>query len=211
VVKNFGPPQSSQGVHFSLESGEIAAVMGRNGAGKSTFLRIAATLLKMDQGSLSYFDTPLQGNEKEIRSQLGVSLHTSMLYSNLTAEENLAFFARMYGVRDVDKRLDEVFQLIHFNERRKQRVGTLSRGLEQRLALGRAMLHRPRILLLDEPFTGLDLDSLLWVEETLLEFRNQGGSVIFVSHDFERILPLAHSIYVLHSGLFSKIGTSHEK
>ncbi len=205
LVKNYGRHRVLKGIQFSLGPGQIAVLMGRNGAGKSTFIRIAATLLKMDQGSLFYFGNPLDGNEVNIRRQLGVTLHASMLYSDLTAEENLTFFANLYDLDNVGERLDEVFKIIHMNDQRKQRVRTLSHGMVQRLTLGRAILHHPRILLLDEPFTGLDFDSLQWMEEALVNFRDKGGSVIFVSHDFEHIPDLANSAFILHDGFIVTI------
>lgn len=205
LYKSFGRRRILKGVDLTLETGQIVALMGRNGAGKTTLLRILATLLQADTGKLTFFGSSLKGNEPSIRARLGVALHAPMLYPDLTAEENLVFFARLYEVNGVGSRLDSIFKQIHLEGQRRQSVGTLSRGMTQRLALGRALINRPELLLLDEPFTGLDLESVRWIEQTLSDFRSEGGTVLYVSHDFERIPQLADQGYILHQGVLTPL------
>lgn len=203
LAKSYGRQKVLSGLNFFTQSGEVAAIMGVNGAGKTTFLRILATLTRPEEGSISYFGLPLKQNEPQIRRRLGVVLHAPMLYFDLTAEENLTFYARLYGVEKVNLRLEEVFEQIDLRKRRTQIVRSMSRGMQQRLAIGRALLNQPELLLLDEPFNGLDLDSAGSVEKIIGEMSNREGTVVFVSHDFERVNRLASKTWVLEHGGFS--------
>lgn len=203
VAKSYGRQKVLSDLSFSAEKGEIAAIMGANGAGKTTLLRILATLTRPEYGFISYFGLSLKGNEQAIRKQLGVVLHSPMLYYDLTAEENLSFFARLYGIGNAKERLEEVFDQIDLCKRRNQTVRSMSRGMQQRLAIGRALLNRPEVLFLDEPFSGLDLDSVERLEKIISKTSDQGGTVVFISHDFERVTRLAAKTWVLHQGKLS--------
>jgi len=200
LSKGFGRQPVFSDLNFTAEKGEICAIMGANGAGKTTLLRILATLTQPDNGQVSVFSLPVKGNEQAIRRRIGVTLHATLLYSDLTGEENLSFFASLYGIEKPKERLDEVFELIRLSNQRKKIVSTLSRGMKQRLAIGRAILNRPEVLLLDEPFTGMDLESVENLEGLIQEMSKGGGTVVYVSHDFEQVAGLATKAWFLRQG-----------
>jgi heme exporter protein A len=200
VSKSFGRQPVLCDLNFTIDKGEIVAIMGANGAGKTTLLRILATLTRPDKGLVTIFGLPIKGNEKAICKKIGVSLHAAMLYADLTAEENLSFFAHLYQVKNPDERLEEIFSEIRISNQRKKIVRNLSRGMQQRLAIGRALLNRPDLLLLDEPFTGMDLDSVENLEQLIRGVGANGGTVVYVSHDFERVTHLSGKAWFLQRG-----------
>ncbi len=201
LEKRFIRQRVLRGVNFTLQRGQIVAIMGQNGAGKTTLLRILAGLLRAESGTLTYFDGTSGAENATLRRKLGVSLHAPMLYPDLSAAENLTFFAQLYGVQEVETRVNELLARVGLTAQHQQRVSTLSRGMTQRLSIARALINAPQILLLDEPFTGLDLDSAQKMEAVLREFCAEGGAVAYVSHDLGRIPDLADAAYILHAGI----------
>ena len=191
-----------RGLSFSASEHETVALMGPNGAGKTTFLNILATLTAPEAGIVTYYGLPSKGNESEIRRRLGIVSHQLMLYADLTAEENLQFYAKMYTLQKSEQRIDEIFELVHLNKQRRQVVRTLSRGMQQRLAIGRALLHDPQILFLDEPFTGLDAAAAERMIELLQKVVSQEKTVVMVSHSFKEVSLLANRALLLQSGSF---------
>ncbi len=203
LVKRFGLKAVLRGMDFSVEPGEFVALLGPNGAGKTTFLRILASLSRPTMGSVNIAGYSLPGQASAVRRRLGVVSHLPLLYGDLTAEENLRFYARMYDVPDADKRITEVLDLVGLLSRRKDLVRTFSRGMQQRLAIGRAVLHDPDVMLFDEPHTGLDQDACLMLDRVLSEVAARGRTVVMTSHDLARVADLASRFDVLSRGVIA--------
>jgi heme exporter protein A len=203
LVKRFGLKAVLRGIDFSVESGEFVALLGPNGAGKTTFLRILASLSRPTLGSVTIAGFSLPGQASAVRRRLGIVSHLPLLYGDLTAEENLRFYARMYDVPHADKRISEVLDLVGLLPRRRDLVRTFSRGMQQRLAIGRAVLHDPEVMLFDEPHTGLDQDACLMLDTVLREVAARGRTVVMTSHDLARVADLASRFDVLSRGVIT--------
>jgi heme exporter protein A len=203
LVKRFGLKTVLRGMDFSVEAGEFVALLGPNGAGKTTFLRILASLSRPTLGSVKIAGYALPGQAAAVRSRLGVVSHLPLLYGDLTADENLRFFARMYSISDADHRISEVLELVGLLARRRDLVRTFSRGMQQRLAIGRAVLHEPEVVLFDEPHTGLDQDACLMLDNVLKEVAARGRTVVMTSHDLARVADLASRFDVLSRGVIT--------
>ncbi|MFN2195322.1 MAG: ABC transporter ATP-binding protein, partial [Anaerolineales bacterium] len=146
LVKRFGPKVVLRGLNFDVKQGEFVALLGPNGAGKTTFLRILASLSRPTLGEVQVAGHYLPGDAAAVRRRLGVVSHLPLLYGDLTAEENLQFFGRMYGLQQLEPRITEVLELVGLEKRRRDLVRTFSRGMQQRLAIGRAVLHDPDVI-----------------------------------------------------------------
>ena len=202
ITKNFGHKRVLRGLEFCAYSHETIALLGANGAGKTTLLNILSTLLSPDEGKVSYFGLPLKDNEASIRSRLGVVSHQLFLYSDLSAEENLRFFARLYAIAEYEQRVNQMLELIDLKKQRQQVVRTFSRGMQQRLAIGRALLNDPSILFLDEPFSGLDQNMSNRMTQLLQQIVSQDKTVIMASHNYQEVASLASRALFLKDGLF---------
>jgi len=176
------------------------ALMGANGAGKTTLLRILACLTSPSSGSARIEGWDIEREAQRVRRLVGFVAHQPYLYDELTAEENLLFFSKMYAVKDAGKRTAQLLLKVGLEKRAGERVSVLSRGQVQRLSLARALLHAPRLLLLDEPDTGLDEEGLGLVEQVLVEHSAGGGAVLFTTHQLERALKLADHLVMLSKG-----------
>jgi heme exporter protein A len=203
LIKRFGLKTVLRGLDFQVEPGEFVALLGPNGAGKTTFLRILASLSRPTMGEVRIAGHRLPGQAEAVRASLGVVSHMPLLYSDLTAEENLRFFARMYGLREVDVRLTEVLAMVGLEARRRDLVHTYSRGMQQRLAIGRALLHDPNVMLFDEPYTGLDQDASAMLDQVLQTVAGQGRTVVMTSHDLARAENLATRFDILSRGVIT--------
>jgi len=203
LVKRFGIKPVLRGLDFSVETGEFVALLGPNGAGKTTFLRILASLSRPTLGSVSIAGYALPGQASYVRHRLGVVSHLPLLYGDLTAEENLRFYARMYGIDHADLRISEVLEIVGLAPRRKDLVRTYSRGMQQRLAIGRAVLHDPEVVLFDEPHTGLDQDACQMLDNVLREVAARGRTVVMTSHDLARVADLASRFDILSRGVIA--------
>lgn len=201
LVKRFGLKTVLRGVDFSAESGEFVAILGPNGAGKTTFLRILSSLSRPTMGDVRIAGYRLPSQASFVRQHLGVVSHLPLLYGDLTADENLRFYGRMYGVENLKDRMDEVLGIIGLTSRRRDLVRTYSRGMQQRLTIGRAILHNPDVLLLDEPHTGLDQDASAMLDTTLREVGGMGRTVVMTSHDLARAGDLASRFDILSKGV----------
>jgi heme ABC exporter ATP-binding subunit CcmA len=189
-----------RGVDLTLAPGKTLALMGANGAGKTTLLRILAGLLRPVSGELYYFGAPLKGNETEIRRRLGVVSHQLWLYPDLTAAENLTLFARLYSLEQIPEKVTRALASVGLVAQRQTRVRSLSRGMQQRLALARAWLHEPPVLLLDEPFSGVDTASTTQIMTLLHQKKQEGSSIVLVSHSIAEVAALADEVIFLHRG-----------
>ena len=200
LVKRFGLKTILSGLDFEVHSGEFVALLGPNGAGKTTFLRILASLSRPTLGQVSIAGYELPKEAAAVRARLGVVSHLPLLYNDLTAEENLRFYARMYGLTNPEARIDEVLKIVGLHKRSKDLVRTYSRGMQQRLAIGRAVLHNPDVMLFDEPYTGLDQDASSMLDEVLKTVASQGRTVVMTSHDLARTEELATRFDILSRG-----------
>jgi len=196
----YGESHVLQGVTLTVERGTVTAVLGRNGAGKTTLLQVLALLQQPSEGELLYDGQPADKLETSFRRRLGFIGHESFLYDELTVEENLLFYARLYGLERARERIAEVLEEMALAHRRASLVRQLSRGLKQRLALARAWLHRPDLLLLDEPATGLDAPTRERLHGWLAGCHRQGRTVILSSHDLRESLRPATRVLLLEDG-----------
>jgi len=203
LVKRFGLKTVLRGMDFSVEPGEFVALLGPNGAGKTTFLRILSSLSRPSIGHVSIAGYSLPNQAASVRRRLGVVSHLPLLYGDLTAEENLRFYARMYNVALAEKRISDVLEMVGLASRRRDLVRTFSRGMQQRLAIGRAVLHDPEVMLFDEPHTGLDQDACLMLDTVLQEVAARGRTVVMTSHDLARVADLASRFDVLSRGVIT--------
>jgi heme exporter protein A len=208
LVKRFGMKTVLNSLDFQVNQGEFVALMGPNGAGKTTFLRILSSLSKPNSGRVSIAGFIIPSQAAEVRYQLGVVSHQPMLYGEFTAEENLLFFGRLYGVKLLEQRISIVLGQVGLADQRKSLVKTFSRGMQQRLSIARAILHDPQVLLLDEPYTGLDQDACEMLDTVLRQDASTGRTVVMTSHDLTRAADLATRFDVLSHG---KIRASVEK
>ena len=203
LIKRFGLKTVLRGLDFHVEAGDFVALLGPNGAGKTTFLRILASLSRPSMGEVSIAGYRLPDQAAAVRRRLGVVSHLPLLYGDLTAEENLRFYGRMYGVIDLQRRVAEVLDLVGLTARRRDLVRTFSRGMAQRLAIGRAVLHNPDVMLFDEPHTGLDQDASVMLDTVLREVAALGRTVVMTSHDLSRAGDLASRFDVLSKGVIT--------
>jgi len=197
VWKSYGDTQALRDVWLGVRRGLVLAVLGPNGAGKSTLLRVAGGIARPNRGDVRLDGRPL-ATDPSVRRRVGFAGHLSFLYGHLTAEENLRFYAQLYG-SDPERTLDQLdrFGLMPY---RRRPVRTLSRGLVQRVSLARALLHDPQVVLLDEPFTGLDLDAARMFRETIADLRAGGRGVVMATHAWADAQELADEAVVLVSG-----------
>ena len=203
LIKRFGSKTVLCGLDFEVHQGEFVALLGPNGAGKTTLLRIIASLSRPTLGTVQVAGYQLPAQAAAVRARLGVVTHLPLLYGDLTADENLRFYGRMYGVIELNPRIEEVLEMIGLVARRHDLVRTFSRGMQQRLAIGRAILHDPEVMLFDEPHTGLDQDACDMLDGLLRDVAGRGRTVIMTSHDLARIEDLATRFDVLSRGVIA--------
>jgi heme exporter protein A len=203
LAKTFGLQPVLRGVDFEVAPGEFAALLGPNGAGKTTLLRILATLARPSFGQARIAGFPLPAGADEVRRRLGVVSHHPLLYGDLTAEENLLFYARMYGLAQPAPRINTVLEQVGLAARRRDLVRTFSRGMQQRLAIGRAVLHDPEVMLFDEPYTGLDPDASAMLDGVLRDVAARGRTVLMTTHDLARALAVADRLMILAHGVIA--------
>jgi heme exporter protein A len=200
LTKQFGPFLALRGIDLDIQPGEFVTIVGPNGAGKTTLLRILATLSRPTHGHVAIAGHALPKGADEARRQIGLLSHQPLLYGDLTAEENLRFFGKMYDVPRLEARLLELLGRVDLLDRRQDRARTFSRGMQQRLAIARALLHDPAVVLLDEPFTGLDPRASDRLEEMLHLLRDGARTVVMTIHDLERGWAMCDRALVLARG-----------
>jgi heme exporter protein A len=200
LVKRYGTKTVLKKLDFTVEPGEFVAILGPNGAGKTTLLRILASLTRPTLGDVRIANFSLPGQAAAVRRRLGVVSHQPLLYGDLTAEENLRFYGKLYAVPELDRRIAEVLDLVGLSARRRDLVRTFSRGMQQRLAIGRSVLHDPEVMLFDEPHTGLDQEASSMLDTVMKEVATRGRTVVMTSHDLVRAESLASRFDVLSHG-----------
>jgi ABC-type multidrug transport system ATPase subunit len=200
LSRNFGRRRALSRVSLDCRAGEIVGLLGPNGAGKSTLLAIISTLAAPSSGEVLYGGRTAKQIGAPVRSRIGVLSHDLHLYSELTAMENLVFFGRLYGVANADAAAADALRRARLDDRADDVVSGFSRGMRQRLALERALLHSPRLLLLDEPFTGLDDASTMALIERLRELRSAGCIMLVATHDLDIGEAVLDRAVILHDG-----------
>ena len=200
IVKRYGRKSVLRGVEMSVAAGQVMALLGDNGAGKSTLLRIISGLAKADRGDVLLDGHSLKHVGHELRRYIGLVSHAPLLYDTLSAEENLHFFASLYDIEQPAQRIASVLQDIDLWTRRRDPVRTYSRGMLQRLAIGRAILHNPPVLLLDEPDTGLDQGSAQMLHELIRNLGADNRAILLSTHNLDRAAEWADSVSLLVGG-----------
>jgi len=203
LVKTFGGKPVLRGLDFSVPEGDFVAVVGPNGAGKTTLLRILASLARPSLGDVRLAGRRLPAEAGAVRRILGVVSHQPLLYGDLTAEENLRFYGRLYAVSELEARVQQALETVGLRPRRRDLVRTFSRGMQQRLSIGRAILHEPLVMLLDEPHTGLDPEAAVMLDRLLGQVAGEGRTVVMTSHDLQRAASLANRVDVLAGGVMA--------
>lgn len=199
VTRSFGRRRAVDGVAFSLQPGECLALFGPNGAGKTTLLRIVAGLLKPTSGTVTVGGHSLR-TDAEARAHVGLVSHQSMLYRALTSRENVEFAAKLYGLADPRGAATRALERMHMLDRANTPVRALSRGLQQRISIARAIVHEPSVVLLDEPYTGLDAAGAAALTETLQLLRSHGATMILVTHNVDEGLAIASHAAIITNG-----------
>ena len=206
LTRAFGARRAVDAVSVAVHAGECLALFGPNGAGKTTLLRMLAGLLKPTRGAARVAGEPLGGNDgAAVRARVGLISHHSLLYSALTARENVEFAARLYGVPDPRASAERALDRLRVLDRADSAVRSLSRGLQQRVSIARAMVHEPRVVLLDEPFTGLDEVGAAALTAALSELRERGAALVLVTHQISEGLALGTHAAIMRDGRFARL------
>jgi heme exporter protein A len=200
LVKAFGLQAALRGVDLDVAEGEFLTVLGPNGAGKTTLLRILATLSKPTAGAVYIAGHDVDRAGAHVRKLIGLVSHQTLLYTHLSAEDNLRFYGRMYDVANLERRVDEVLEMVGLAARRTDLLRTFSRGMQQRLTIARAILHQPRVMFFDEPYTGLDQQAASVLAEILTGVAAAGRTVLLTTHNLERGLVGCDRVIILKRG-----------
>jgi len=196
--RRFASVQALSALDLEVHAGESLTIFGPNGAGKTTLVKLLATVLRPSQGRLGLFGE--KHPRPELRRRIGLVSHGSFLYGDLTAAENLRFYGKLYGVAGAESRIEEMLAEVGLGAWRERPLRTFSRGMEQRLALARAFLHDPDLLLLDEPYTGLDPQAVAHLQEILVRFHRRGKTIVLTTHDIGRGLEVCDQAVILAGG-----------
>lgn len=203
IVREYGRVTAVAGINVSLEPGDFLTVFGPNGAGKSSLLGLLAGALRPTRGDVFLNGIRLDFGAVDWRRKIGVLSHKGFLYAQLTVEENLQFYGRLHGLKDLDERIPERLDYVRLVDRSQSLVGQLSHGMRQRLALARALLHDPDIVLLDEPYTGLDPSAASVLRGVLTELKDGRRTVVMVTHNLGEGLALANRVAIQVRGKFA--------
>jgi heme ABC exporter ATP-binding subunit CcmA len=200
VSKFFGDLPALRAVSLRVAPQDSVLLYGPNGAGKTTLLRTMAALSRPSEGDVLFAGRSLHDDTAAAKAAIGFVSHASYLYSELTGRENLRFFGRLYRLRDLERKIDRALDMFAVRHRAGEPVRNLSRGLQQRMTLARAILHDPTFLLLDEPFTGLDAASVRNLEQILTRLPGEGKAVVFSTHHYEQGAAIARRLVTLEGG-----------
>lgn len=198
LSKSFDERQALKGLDLNIEPGEAVVIFGPNGAGKTTLLKILSTIMSPTSGSVMVDGLNIKEHPEEARAKIGVVGHNTYLYGNLTAFENLDFYRRLYGVGA--ERIQKVAEIVGMLSRLQDRVSSLSRGMQQRFSIARALLHDPQIMLLDEPETGLDQEAIAFLWAAIRGQEGKPRTLVFTTHSLERGLEIADRVLLLSQG-----------
>jgi len=200
VTKSFGNIQALRGIDLKVKKGEFVTVFGPNGAGKTTLIKLLATLTKPTSGKVSIANHDIKKEPDKVRALIGVISHDPYLYGNLSALENIGFFASLYGISQPKEKAIQVIKQVGLESRMHDLVRTFSRGMQQRLAVARAIVHGPKILLLDEPYTGLDQHGAKIFGELLKWLKRENRTIVMTTHNLPEGLEISDRIAILDVG-----------
>lgn len=200
VRKAFGTAAVLRGLDLEVAWGDSLSLFGPNGSGKTTLVRVLATLARQDEGVVRIAGHDSARSATQVRRFVGVLTHQTMLYDHLSVAENLRFYGRMFGVRDLSQRIEELASVLEFGAFVNRRVATLSHGMQKRASLARGLIHRPRVLLLDEPESGLDPAAMRLLASVLRQHRAEGGAVLLTTHSLQQGLALGSRVGILSGG-----------
>lgn len=207
LSKVFGFLPVLKQISLTVERGQFVALLGPNGSGKSTLLKMIAGLIKPTAGLIRVGGWEIPREAEAVRAQIGMVSHQALLYGNLTARENLLFFARLYGMKD-QSRINYLLEQVGLIKRADSLVRTFSRGMSQRLSIARALLQEPHVLLFDEPYTGLDQDAGLVLDELLEKAHSDGHTILMTTHQLERAARISERIVIISRGKIAHDGAS---
>lgn len=210
MTKLFGPLRVLRGLNLELKKGDFLVIFGANGCGKSTFIRILSTLSRPTSGRVFIEGLDLVKQAHIIRQRIGVLLHSSLLYNELSVHENLIFYGRMFHVANLEKKIEEIIAQVGMESRLKQRVGTLSHGMQKRVSIARALLNDPSLLLFDEPESGLDFNALQSLMDIIKMPSGKKRSAIITTHNIEQGFEWASHIGILDKGQIQLIKDKKE-
>lgn len=199
LEKSFGRRKVLDGIDLSVPEGRFLSVFGPNGAGKTTLVRILSTLLAPTKGRVTVAGISVDDDPAKIRKRIGLISHSPLLYPELTAHENLLFYGNLYCVADLEERIDELLRRVELDHRRYDIVGTFSKGMLQRLAIARVLLHSPDILFLDEPYSGLDPHAVDILDDLIDAIRHD-HTFVMITHSLEKGLAMCDSALILSDG-----------
>ncbi|MEW6093185.1 MAG: ABC transporter ATP-binding protein [Chloroflexota bacterium] len=210
--KSFGDLKAVDGISFEVAQGEIFSLLGPNGAGKTTTISMLSCLLRPDEGEALVMGHSIKDDQMGVKSALGVVPQEIALYNDLSARENLTFWGKMYGLRGtpLKKRVDEVLEVIGLTDRAKDRVGKYSGGMKRRVNIGVALLHKPKVIYMDEPTVGIDPQSRRNILDSVVALKNQGMTVLYTTHYMEEAQELSDHIAIMDTGRIIAYGTHTE-
>ncbi len=210
--KDFGEVYAVQGIEFEVQRGEIFSLLGPNGAGKSTTISMISGLLKPDQGEITVTGYDVEKESMQAKTAIGVVPQEIALYDDLSARENLTFWGKMYGLRGapLKGRVDEILEVVGLTDRQKGRVAKFSGGMKRRLNIGIALLHKPEVVIMDEPTVGIDPQSRRNILERVKELNQQGMTVLYTTHYMEEAQELSDHIAIMDHGKIIASGTHNE-
>ncbi len=200
IRRSFGKKNVLNGLDLDLHKGDIYVLFGSNGVGKTTLVKILATLIHSDKGEITHFGMNSDDDLRDIRRKIGFMSHEPYLYRDLTASENLDFFADLYSIPNKEKRIEEMLKMVELYHRSFDKVGSFSRGMKQRLALARTLLHSPDLVFLDEPYSGLDLNAQAMLNKVIKKMNQEGVTFFMITHDLEKGMEIATRRGILSKG-----------
>jgi ABC-2 type transport system ATP-binding protein len=212
LQKSFGELKAVDGVSFSVEEGEIFSLLGPNGAGKTTTISMLSTLLRPDDGDAFVLGHSIRKDSMKVKESLGVVPQEIALYEDLSARENLMFWGKMYGLRGatLKKRVDEILETIGLTDRQNGRVAKFSGGMKRRVNIGVALLHKPKVIYMDEPTVGIDPQSRRSILDSVVALKDQGMTVLYTTHYMEEAQELSDHIAIMDQGQVIAQGTHGE-
>ncbi|MDH4182897.1 MAG: heme ABC exporter ATP-binding protein CcmA [Nitrospinota bacterium] len=200
VTKRFGHLTAVNGISLRIEKGEFLTIFGPNGAGKTTLIRIMAGLMAATEGQALINGRPARDHDDQARRDIGLISHQTFTYGQLTAMENLVFFARLYGVQNPADKCGRLLEEVGLSKRAHEPVRSFSRGMIQRLSIARALVHDPSIILLDEPFTGLDQHAAETLKRQLVRLRDEKRALVMITHNLEQGVALGTRVALQVAG-----------
>ena len=212
LYKSFGAVKAVDGIDFSVQAGEIFSLLGPNGAGKTTTISMISCLLRPNEGDVLVLGHSVRKDPQAVKACLGVVPQEIALYEDLSARENLTFWGKMYGLRGepLRKRVNEVLEVIGLADRQKGMVGKFSGGMKRRLNIGIALLHKPQLIIMDEPTVGIDPQSRRSILESVLQLNREGATVLYTTHYMEEAQELSDHIAIMDHGKLIAMGTHEE-